>query len=230
MMASKIAPVSHQPLSLDIQSVRDLPGACVEIAQVLENNPPFFGECEGRVYRAVSLETLDDAMIFDLLTANARRVLRVAHWQVSFFGLGTPSLFTETGKRIHQGARLWVDGYYGMGDPDTLRGGYRKVLEEMRAGWIRVNPKDLPVEQFPRVYDHDHEKFILFSKEYSSDRGFIEEDCLIRFLASKLSLHEDVKCYTEGTAVAIPPIVSTAGKVYLWVKRTAYERFMETVF
>jgi hypothetical protein len=156
----------------------------------------------------IPLENRDDVRIFDIFNTNARKFTgNKGAWHIHEFGFGNDQLYQANGQHIKQGLSLWLSDNHERCSIDTLEQAYSDVYSSMRSGWIESSLE----EHQDILFKEDTEKFALFVKKMT----IAEEDILIRFLAGKFELEDQVKCYFEK------------GKIYMWIDKKEQSKIIE---
>lgn len=132
------------------------------------------------------------------------------------FGCAKHQFYDSQRNLIECGIYLPICNEIKMCTYEALGESYDKVFSAMVNGWERVDVKDHP----DIMYRENPEEFDLFIK----DTSLKEEDTLIRSIVGKLSLAENVKCYSQWLT---HPGYRSTNKMYLWVRKTELNSTME---
>lgn len=200
---------TYELFSVDIGRAHDIPNACIQLAKTLAATPLFDGSGSVVKCKVIALSNWNDARICDIFNANSSKILGNQNsWHIHDFGDGDYQLFDSRGEWMGHGVSLYLYDHLQMCSYEDLEASYDKVFSAMVSGWEKADFKDHPDIMFAE----NPEEFCLFMK----DKSLIEEDTLIRFIASKFSLNENVKCHDQW--LTHPGF--RYGKIYLWVRKT----------
>lgn len=191
-----------------------IPKYCKVVAEILKNLPLFDGRGSiAKKCKIISLTNWDDVRICDIFNRNSAEFLGNSRaWHICQFGCGNNQLSNANGQHIKQGLTLSLYDTFEMCSLQDLETSYQQVLFNLITGWSKADPKNYP----DIMYTKDHQEFEFYIK----NQTLIEEDTLIRFIASKLSLDNDLLCDRED---------GYDGKIYLWVRKTALENVVEKI-
>ena len=198
----------------DFQNTFEIPGYCTKLAILLAEQPLFDGRRGGGLAKrskVISLNNEDNARICAIFNTNARQILgKRRAWQIRDI-VPSDQVHDLGDKEIHQGLSL---GLYDTVTPcpvEELEKAYNQVLEKLTLGW-----KSAKTEEDPDISNPDD--FYMFVKE----RALSDEGTLIRLLARKFSMEENVKKGSNPKWVAHSGCKDN-NKIYLWIKKTAFE-------
>ena len=186
---------------MHLNNAHEIPHYLIRLADILDKSPLFDGS--GCIFKKCKVMSLpkNDARIWEIFHENSRKIRNTHAWFLGSFGNGM-LLFDPNRNPVRDGVVLSLDVEDKKCSLAALQSSYAEVLNRVRDGW-GVEPKKNP---FP-YFEADPKEFDLFTK----DRSLIEEDSLIRFVISRLSLEDDVNCDADN------------GKIYLWIRTSALE-------
>jgi len=187
----------------------DLPDACVRVAEEFMRLPPFEGVCHTRIregeYKIIPMKGDCDPGIFKLLFNNA--MSSATSWGISSFDIKRRVLLDDL--YIENG--LMQELSTSACSLEDLRSSCLQTIEDMREGWVESDPNEYPDIGRKK----DSRRFALFIK---GEKG-TKEDCLIRYLATKFGVREQVDCYE--------PWPNDRSIIYMWIDRGALPNIIE---
>lgn len=183
----------------------EIPTFCVEIAQILNRQP--LCNVKGSISektKGIALKNWSDVRICDIFNTNAWKWLGKPNWSICGFGNGNDQRQDVSDNDLPQGMELSLYENVSNCPAESLQKMYDAILNTMRTGWMQRSEKD------PKY----SEEYRLFVKEVA----LVEEDALIRFMASRFSMKEDIECDVG------PQRSEDCNKIYLRVKKSALEK------
>ncbi len=111
---------------------------------------------------------------------------------------------------------MWLYDNINMCSYEVLEKSYNEVYTSMITGWANAKIED----HSDIMFKEDPQEFELVIK----DSTLVEENNLIRFIAKKFSLEDDIICQSEWLT---PTDSWYTGKIYLWIRRAALEIVLE---
>lgn len=206
------------PYDSNFTKSSEIPIFCIQIAEKLAKEPLFLGY--GSIIKkskVIALARWNDARICDLFSKNAEILFgEKGSWPIYDFGCGSNLRYDLEKKLIEHGLCFWIDDKREMCSSKELNNSYDQILERMKTGWKASEIRDYP--NMPHT--EDPFEFALFVKKAS----LVQEDVLIRFIAGRFDLCNDITCCTERTRCARE---EPGGNVYLWIKKSALEEFID---
>ena len=198
----------------DFQNTSEIPGYCTKLANVLAEQPLYEGRrALVKNSKVISLGSRVDARICTIFNTNATNILGNERraWQIRDDCLNDQFHDSKGGETLHE-LTLWLDDSVNPCPIDELEKLCNQVLERFIAGWNSAK-----IEEHPDILlKKNPDDFYLFIKE----RTLSEEDVLIRLLAKKFAMQEDVNCHSEWVTHSE---YRNKNKIYLWIKKTVLE-------
>lgn len=189
---------------------------CVNVVLMLQELPDFEGHRKlHKVSKVLPLPDDNQAHICEIFSLNAAKLFGAKSLR-SVFALGPFSQVVDRyGKPISQGLIMQIiDGGTRFYDHSKLTQFFHDILDKLIHGWNLASIEDNPDIFFKK----DPDQFYLFRKTSK----ITNEDTLIRFLAARLGMEKDGRCYNywyNGSAYGY-------NQIYLWVKKTSIKQFV----
>lgn len=200
------------------KDVNDIPKYCTQLAKAVSRQPLFDGK--GAVAKSIKilpLKNFDDTKICEMLSKSSEEKLGYGDaWHIRTFGhtFGRWNYpLAADGERIRYGIALWLYPPRGMCSHKVLKDRFRNVINLLQNGW---QPSSL--QEYPEIYSKkDENVWNLFIKK----KPLVEEDSLIRFLASKFKVKNIIDCPDQEDSA----LDKYQDITYLWIKKDAIDDF-----
>jgi hypothetical protein len=211
--------VKHMPIDTGLTYAHEIPGMCTKLAKIMNEMPLFNGK--GSIVKkckVISLAKASDARICGIFNTNSRCLLGDRNgWPTYDFDTTRIWRYAD-GQLIEQGLTLLVYDDAKICSYEALEASYNEVFSNLVNGWERSK-----IENHPNIlFKEDPEKFALFIKNSTLS----QEDILIRSIASRFSLEDDIKCQGEWLTNSG---YSYCDKIYLWARKSALKNVRKTV-
>jgi hypothetical protein len=215
--ASLVHAMETQP-TLQPQTLADIPTYCITLATTLLAQPSFM-DCSASV-KVLPLKNWNDCRTLELLSATHKKFLgcRLA-WVIGATSMGYPShpLWSATGG--HGGGQGIFFQSYNDDDTcalDELQTSYIRAIDSLKSNWVATS-----LQTYPDIFHKESEsEWFLFIKEKQIE----DEDTLIRFLASKFDMRNQISCHDMWK---ISEELTHCKEIYLWVKKDAFDTFQQ---
>lgn len=201
----------------NITKASEIPKFCSQLYKILSEQPMFDGTAPFLNSRIISLENWDDVRICDIFSENIDNLTDAFRKKGLIYGFSHLNgiVYNSNGEEIPQGLGLRLYEDSSICSISDLEGAYNQVLDKITTGWRRA-----AIEDNPDMMDQENpDEFDLFIK----DETLIEEDTLIRFIASRLSLENDVHCFDTWLTHSGYKF----GKTYLWIRKSEFENVVD---
>jgi len=212
------ATVSHTQTTADLSVQRgsDLPRYCAQLSALLAKQPVSGNDLVLGPCRVISLDSFFDMRICELFHAIADQTSGAEfQWNLIYYDHVSTSSVPNSPVGTH-GLALFINDISDMCSFETLHGRYNQIYERMKTGWVNAKLAECP----DILHKENPDEFELFVKDSPS----FGEDSLIRFIALRFSLNEDLKC---GNAWK-EHLGYRHGNLYLWIRKSALEMVVDT--
>ncbi len=188
--------------TLDCDQADQIPAQLVKVAQFLRNRELFTGKGSIRkLCTVVTLKEHGDSRIGHIFHQQVREILGDHKgWYIREF-VG----FDENLHTIYHGLTFWPSETHNKATIQEMEYAYKQVLTQMTNGWNKTAIEN-PMEKDPNEFE-------LFIKQ----RSFVEEDALLRFLAGKFGLADEMGVYAY----------SGSSKLQMWIKKESFDLVTE---
>lgn len=191
--------------TLDCDQADQIPAQLVEVAQFLRNRELFTGEGSVRkLCTVVTFKEYADCIIGHIFHRQVREILGDHNgWYI--LNVGRSMLSDENLHTIHHGLTFWPSETHNKATIQEMEYAYMQVLTQVTNGWKKTAIEN-PMEKDPNEFE-------LFIKQ----RSFVEEDALLRFLAGKFGLADEMGVYAY----------SGSSKLQMWIKKESFDLVTE---
>lgn len=202
--------------ALKLISLEDVPENYISIVTKLTGRPIFDGHGAWvKQAKILGLEDWDDCLITEILTENAKELTKENNFSIRNFGGGYNSI-SFRGKYLGRGLQFLMYENYSSFSLEALKNSYKSTINKLKSGWERTTLS----ENKDIFHTESEEEWFLFIKKNNS---LINESILIRSLADKFGMKDNIECYNYWKSYKGP---MHKDEIYLWVKKDSLEEFI----